>query len=240
MHSGILAFLLGFTLYLAVMGTVRTARGDTGVDVATARTYLVGTSTPGGTMVAQGVEKALECLHPKFALALAAAVEEARARGLAHAGVYSACRPPVLGVGGFHDKHQSLHAYGLAVDMAGIGRPGSSEAQLWSEVAKRHGLTNPYGYRHRVEWNHWQASPLIGIARNRDLRRTITKDGPIDLETTWAVAQAVMTTALGGALTDATPAIAKKVVKKKKTKKKAVKKSKAKKQKAKRKKGRRR
>ena len=42
--------------------------------------------------------------------------------------MFSAYRPPAFGVGGFSDKFNSLHTYGLAVDMQGIGRPGSPEA----------------------------------------------------------------------------------------------------------------
>jgi hypothetical protein len=48
------------------------------------------------------------------------------------AGVFSAYRPPAFGVGGFSDKFNSLHTYGLAVDMRGIGTPGSAEAELWA------------------------------------------------------------------------------------------------------------
>jgi len=51
------------------------------------------------------------------AIRLAGAVHEARDAGLSSAGVYSAYRPPAFGVGGFSDKFNSLHAYGLAVDI---------------------------------------------------------------------------------------------------------------------------
>jgi hypothetical protein len=48
-----------------------------------------------------------------------------RRRGFLRGGAY---RPPAFGVGGFSDKFNSLHTYGLAVDMRGIGRPGSRSA----------------------------------------------------------------------------------------------------------------
>jgi hypothetical protein len=79
-------------------------------------------------MAKQGVELAIERLHPEFAICLTKALREARDYGL-RAGIFSAYRPPAFGVGGFSDKFNSLHAYGLAV-LYGIGRPGSVEA-LW-------------------------------------------------------------------------------------------------------------
>jgi hypothetical protein len=209
---------------------------ELGVDAA--RAYIAETSTPGYTMQRQTVAVAVSCLHPRFAVALAAAIIEARASELPDAGVYSACRPPVLGVGGFSDKHASLHAYGLAVDMIGIGRPGSTESERWAHIAGRHGLVNPYGHKHSKEWNHWQASPIVGVRKSQPLRQTITKNGPIELENTWKVAQTLLTMALGGTLSDAPSAISKKLKSKKKKKPKA-KKSKKKKQKYKKRKKRR-
>lgn len=100
---------------------------------------------------------------------------------LTEAGVFSAYRPPVFGVGGFADKFYSLHAYGLAVDMYGIGGPGSSEAEQWHQIAAEHGIICPYGYRHRVEWNHCQPTHLQVVTTNNPLRGTITGAGPIDL-----------------------------------------------------------
>jgi hypothetical protein len=149
-----------------------------------ARHYLAETATPGGTMLSQGVLNSLDCLNPKFALALAAAIQEARQQ-LPEVGVYSACRPPVLGVGGFQDKHKSLHAYGLAVDMHGIGRPGSQSARYWHNVATSHGLVNPYGYRHGAEWNHYQATRTMAVGSRHPLRNRITARGPIDLPDLW-------------------------------------------------------
>ena len=108
-------------------------------DVAEARAYLVETASPGYTMTLQGPELAIGRLHPQFAVRLEHAIREARSAGLPFAAVFSAYRPPAFGVGGFSDKFNSLHTYGLAVDMRGIGSPGSSEAQLWHLIAVREG-----------------------------------------------------------------------------------------------------
>ena len=102
-------------------------------------------------MTLQGAELAIGRLHPEFVVRLANAIREARSAGLPLAGVFSAYRPPAFGVGGFSDKFNSLHTYGLAVDMQGIGRPGSPEAQLWHETAARNGVVCPYGPRDRAE-----------------------------------------------------------------------------------------
>jgi hypothetical protein len=153
-------------------------------DPELARHYLAETATPGGTMSTQGVLQSLQCLNPTFALALAAAIQEGREQ-LPELGVYSACRPPALRVGGFADKHKSLHAYGLAVDMHGIGRPGSKEARYWHGVARAHGLVNPYGFRHRAEWNHYQATRTMMIGSRHPMRNRITARGPIDLPELW-------------------------------------------------------
>jgi hypothetical protein len=74
-------------------------------------------------MTRQGPERAIERLHPEFVNRLAAAIAEARAAGMPLAGIFSAYRPPAFGVGGFADKFHSLHTYGLAVDVTGIGGP---------------------------------------------------------------------------------------------------------------------
>jgi hypothetical protein len=147
-----------------------------------ARAYLVETARPGGTMTRQGPDLAIERLHPEFTKRLASAIRDARGAGLSDAGIFSAYRPPVFGVGGFANKYYSLHAYGLAVDMHGIGRPGSTEARQWHEIAAKHGIVCPYGYRNRVEWNHCQPTQLVAVKEQNPLRATITGAGPIDLE----------------------------------------------------------
>jgi hypothetical protein len=96
--------------------------------------------------------------------------------------VFSAYRPPAFGVGGFSDKFNSLHTYGLAVDMRGIGSPGSPEAQLWHQIAARNGVVCPYGPRDRAEWNHCQPTSVKMILAANPLRETVTPTGPSDLE----------------------------------------------------------
>jgi hypothetical protein len=109
-------------------------------------------------------------------------VREARQGGLPSAGVFSAYRPPIFGIGGFFDKFHSLHTYGLAVDMSGIGGPGSAAAQLWYEIAARHGVVCPYGSHHQAEWNHCQPTSLKIILADNPLRDTVTAEGPLSLE----------------------------------------------------------
>jgi hypothetical protein len=155
---------------------------DRDLTIEAARAFLFETARPGDTMMRQGPEVAIERLHPEFAKRLADAIRAARNAGLSDAGIFSAYRPPVFGVGGFADKYYSLHAYGLAVDMQGIGRPGSAEAQQWHEIAAQHGIVCPYGYRNRAEWNHCQPTHLVAVKAENPLRDTIVASGPIDLE----------------------------------------------------------
>jgi len=133
-------------------------------------------------MTLQGPEIAIGRLHPEFALRLEHAIREARSAGLTSAAIFSAYRPPAFGVGGFHDKFNSLHSYGLAVDMRGIGAPGSSEAQLWHEIAAKNGVVCPYGPRDRAEWNHCQPTSIKTVRPENPLRETVTAAGPSDLE----------------------------------------------------------
>jgi hypothetical protein len=145
------------------------------------RDYLIATATPGSTMVRQGPVLAVGRLHPEFVRRLADAIREARHAGLASAGIFSAYRPPAFGVGGFSDKFNSLHTYGLAVDMSGIGGPGSAEAKLWHEIAAQHGVACPYGAQNRLEWNHCQPTRVRIVLPANPLRETVTASGPIDL-----------------------------------------------------------
>ena len=156
--------------------------GRTPAEVAEARAYLIDTASPGFTMTLQGAELAIGRLHPEFVVRLANAIREARSAGLPFAGVFSAYRPPAFGVGGFSDKFNSLHTYGLAVDMHGIGRPGSPEAQLWHATAAKNGVVCPYGPRDRAEWNHCQPTSVKIIVAQNPLRETVRAEGPSDLE----------------------------------------------------------
>jgi hypothetical protein len=156
-------------------------------ETARARAYLIETATPGYTMTRQGPELAIGRLHPEFVKRLAAAIAEARGAGLPFAGIFSAYRPPVFGVGGFADKFHSLHTYGLAVDVTGIGAPGTPSALLWHEIAARNGVICPYGSHNLLEWNHCQPTWVKIILADNPLRETVTADGPISLEDMFAV-----------------------------------------------------
>jgi hypothetical protein len=158
----------------------------------TDRAYLVETSTPGYTMTLQGADLAIGRLHPEFVHRLAAAIREARSTGLDAVGIFSAYRPPAFGVGGFSDKFNSLHSYGLAVDMTGIGGPGSPEARSWYEIAARHGVVCPYGVESHLEWNHCQPTWLKIVRSENPLRETITADGPVSLENMFDAGSAVI------------------------------------------------
>jgi hypothetical protein len=162
-------------------------------ETARARAYLIGTATPGYTMTRQGPERAIGRLHPEFVKRLAAAITEARGAGLPFAGIFSAYRPPAFGVGGFVDKFHSLHTYGLAVDVTGIGAPGTPSALLWHEIAARHGVICPYGPHNPVEWNHCQPTWVKIILPDNPLRETVTADGPISLEDMFEVGYLLIT-----------------------------------------------
>jgi hypothetical protein len=170
-----------------------------------ARQYLVRTSLAGATMTRQGPELAIERLHPVFAIRLARAIRQARASGLPNAGVYSAYRPPIFGIGGFRDKSMSMHAYGLAVDMKGIGRPGSKDAAKWYRIAGAHRIYNPYGPNHRAEWNHYQPTFSTAVTRRMELRQTITAKGPKDLTRMWRVAERIISDRVIDSLPTARP-----------------------------------
>jgi hypothetical protein len=148
-----------------------------------AKAYLIDTATPGYTMVRQGVPVAIGRLHPDFIVKLASAIKLAREAGMTGAGVFSAYRPPAFGIGGFSDKFNSLHSYGLAADMTGIGGPGSRFAKLWQTILRRVGLYLPYGPNNRAEFNHTQLVPTK--MASSVLRRTITASEPKDLEQMW-------------------------------------------------------
>jgi hypothetical protein len=161
-------------------------------ETARARAYLIETATPGYTMARQGPELAIGRLHPEFVRRLAAAIAEARGAGLPFAGIFSAYRPPVFGVGGFADKFHSLHTYGLAVDVTGIGAPGTPSALLWHEIAARTGVICPYGPHNPAEWNHCQPTWVKIILADNPLRETVTADGPISLEDMFEVGYSVI------------------------------------------------
>jgi hypothetical protein len=147
-------------------------------NISSDRAYLIKTATPGGTMMRQGPDVSIGRLHPEFVTRLAAAIREARVSGLSDAGLFSAYRPPAFGVGGFKNKFSSLHSYGLAVDMHGIGRPGSAQAQLWTRIAAKHGVACPYGVNNPAEWNHCQPTRIKMVRSDSPLVKTIAPQGP--------------------------------------------------------------
>jgi hypothetical protein len=166
------------------------SRGST--EEADSRAYLLATATPGDTMTRQGPDVAIARLNPEFVTRLASAIREARQDGLPSAGISSAYRPPGFGVGGFADKFNSLHAYGLAVDMTGIGEAGSTEAKHWHDIAGRHGVICPYGPDNRKEWNHCQATQVKKVSSDNPLRETITAQGPRLLDEMFKVGNSVI------------------------------------------------
>jgi len=163
------------------------------------RAYLVDTATPGYTMERQGPELAIRRLNPEFVRRLAAAIRDARTEGLASAGIFSAYRPPAFGVGGFSNKFNSLHSYGLAVDMTGIGGPGSADAKSWHEIAARHGVVCPYGPNNHAEWNHCQPTAVKIIMGANPLRETITAEGPVNLDSMFEAGNHLIASAGEGA-----------------------------------------
>jgi hypothetical protein len=158
------------------------------LDLDEARNYLVKTvDEPGGTMQRQGVRLAIERLHPAFAVRLAAAVREARDEGIL-AFVFSAYRPPEYGVGGYRNKFDSAHTYGLAADMGGIGEPCSKDAKEWHRIVARHGLFLPYGPCNRSEWNHTQLMGETGrefVGEHPRMRHAVKADGPVSALAMW-------------------------------------------------------
>jgi hypothetical protein len=159
-------------------------------EVDAARRYLVRVACPGNTMNRQGEDLAIGRLHPVFAVRLAAGIQQARREGLPGACPFSTYRPPAFGVGGYSNKYDSMHAYGLAADMRGIGGPGSTHALTWWRVAHENGLYLPYGPYNHAEWNHTQLLHQKGqeFVASHPVRRTISGYAPIDLMAMWIAA----------------------------------------------------
>jgi hypothetical protein len=168
------------------------AHPRTSTEAASGRAYLIATARPGYTMTRQGPELAIGRLHPIFVVRLANAIREARQAGLAYAGIFSAYRPPAFGIGGFVDKFHSLHTYGLAVDVYGIGGPGTPEAQLWHDIAAGHGVVCPYGANNPAEWNHCQPTRIKFIPAENPLRETVKAEGPISLKGMFEIGSALI------------------------------------------------
>ena len=167
-------------------------RPRSSLEAMAARAYLIATARPGYTMMRQGPELAIGRLHPEFVVRLANAIREAKISGLPFAGIFSAYRPPAFGIGGFIDKFNSLHTYGLAVDVHGIGGPGSPEAERWHEIAAKHGVVCPYGPHNPAEWNHCQPTRLKIIVAENPLRETVAATGPLSLHSMFEAGSALL------------------------------------------------
>ena len=117
-----------------------------------ARAYLNGLSAHGSR---QGDTS---FLHPDFAVGMANAIKQARAAGLPVT-LQSGFRTPGTTGSGYDSAGYSLHGYGAAMDVGGIGGAGSPQAQKWAQIAQSNGLSNPYGVGNPQEYNHWQLVP---------------------------------------------------------------------------------
>jgi hypothetical protein len=112
----------------------------------------------------------------------AAAIAEARAAGMPLAGIFSAYRPPAFGVGGFADKFHSLHTYGLAVDVTGIGGPGTPNSLLWHEGVRSRNLWNGGWWVH-VRFCSTHCEALYELERyDATPRQSVAVRGPLDAE----------------------------------------------------------
>jgi len=122
-------------------------------------------------------------MNPAFAANLAAAIREAKAAGL-NVGIESGYRAPTelqsqgerTSAARFDAAGNSLHSYGLAADISGLGGPNSKAAQQWAAIAARNGLYNPYGIGNAAEFNHWQALPYT-LDQRPDVRAQLQQGG---------------------------------------------------------------
>jgi len=164
--------------------------------VLLARAILIETARPGGSMSRIGRDQAIGWLHPEYVLRAARLTKRARAEGI-KASCASAYRPYGLGIGGFKNKRHSRHTFGTACDWTGIGKSGSKTALRFHRIASEEGLCNPYGPRHRAEWNHYQLGCAKLVPLGHPLQRTVNAKGPVDLDAMWR-----LTATLIGGVTD--------------------------------------
>src|SRR4051812_21021638 len=85
-------------------------------------------------MTRQGPERAIGRLHPEFVKRLAAAIAEARGAGLPFARIFSAYRPPVLGVGA--SPTNSIRSI-PAKQRDELAAPHVWMAPAWQEITSR-------------------------------------------------------------------------------------------------------
>lgn len=209
---------------LPIATMVKLIAGPLSVGANTATVFLQMTSSfiAGTTMRLQGVEKSVGWLNPHFRENLASAIADARQQGI-EAAIFSAYRAPDLGVGGFRNKFDSCHSYGLAVDMAGIGDPGSDKAKRWHKIAAAHKVYCPYGPNHHVEWNHCQYVPQKVCGSYTNVRTTISGAGPKSEEKMFAAGDKLLLQATAVAAKSPTKKVAVASHTHKKSKKKNIK-----------------
>jgi hypothetical protein len=70
---------------------------------------------------------------------MAAAIRQARAEGL-NVGVESGFREPGQTGSAYDAGGNSSHSYGMAIDVNGIGEPGSDSARRWYTLAAANGI----------------------------------------------------------------------------------------------------
>lgn len=114
-------------------------------------------------------------LHPDFAVKMANAVQQARAAGLPVT-VQSGYRANPTTGSKYDAEGYSLHGYGAAMDVGGIGGAGSPQAQQWAQIAQKNGIYNPYGVGNTAEFNHWQMVPWK-LENRPDVQNAIVSAG---------------------------------------------------------------
>ena len=114
-------------------------------------------------------------LHPDFAVKMANAVSQARAAGLPVT-VQSGYRTNPTTGSKYDAEGYSLHGYGAAIDVGGIGGAGSPQALRWAKIAQQNGVYNPYGVGDPAEYNHWQMVPWK-LENRPDIQKAIVSAG---------------------------------------------------------------
>ena len=114
-------------------------------------------------------------LHPDFAVKMANAVHQARTAGLPVT-VQSGYRANPTTGSKYDAEGYSLHGYGGAIDVGGIGGAGSPQAQQWAQIAQKNGIYNPYGVDNTAEYNHWQMVPWK-LENRPDVQKAIVSAG---------------------------------------------------------------
>jgi hypothetical protein len=148
-------------------------------------------------------------LHPDFALKMANAIKQARDAGLPVT-LQSGYRSPTTTGSAYDAAGYSLHGYGAATDIGGIGGAGSPQAKQWAAIAQANGIYNPYGVSNPKEYNHWQLVPWK-LEDRPDIQKSLADAGG-DAGKIWnAIAPAGAPTMAysGGKTSPATAAIAK-------------------------------